>query len=723
MKVDHLSYVRATRVALMGLGLQLSLGIVLLLYGILGRDHAALSGSGVVLIGSAAWLVLAVVFDQHRRERLEDMEARALDAGARTSAFEGSAEDLRVQAKRLAWMHAVLVPVSSMLISAGLIGLGVARALWGQRLLTPNESGIEEFRVPGDRGWAMAVAVGSAAVGFVFARFVSGMAKQRVWANLRGGAGYAVAASLIGVGLTAAQLVHLAGSDVALRWALIVVPGFSVLLGVEIVLSFLLNLYRPRKPGEVPRAAFDSPVLGFVASPDQIAKTIGGAISYQLGIDVTGTWAYQLVSRAVVPLVVFGAVVLWLLTSLAVVGGTERGLLLRNGRLVRVIEPGLHLKLPWPVDEVRIVEASSVREVALGNSRPLPESRVILWTGTHHSNEEYFVVRALDLRGLGGVSATPGAAGLAGAADAGGGSGPGAGLSKARQNTGDLALLSVEVPVTYRVVDAGRYETFAAPEDRQALLKVVGQRQVTRILARYEEDEILGPRRQEIGQEIESAVREAIAGLGAGVEVLSCRIEGVHPPAGAPAEAFEKAMGDPQRGLSLVEGGRSRAIGVLTRAAGDYELANQILAQLRRRNELRAARSAAELAGEPSEELSRQIDELELRIEGQIARSRGEAGAMLASAQSGRWGRLLGVRAQAQAFEGLVESYLANPELFKARVWFEALSQRLGDSRLYLVDDSVPDLRLTFDLKETGAGAARLDQSTTPTGTERPGAR
>ncbi|MBA4039372.1 MAG: hypothetical protein C0468_03435 [Planctomyces sp.] len=717
MKVDHLSYVRATRVALMGLALQLSLGIGLLLYGVLGRDHAALSGAGLVLLGSAAWLVLAVVLDQHRRERLEDMEARALDAGARTSAFEGSAEDLRVQAKRLAWMHSVLVPVSSMLLSAGLIALGMSRALSGQRLLTPNESGVEEFRVPGDRGWAMAVAVACAAVGFVFARFVSGMAKQRVWANLRGGAGYAVAASLIGVALMAAQLVHLAGSDVALRWALVVVPAFSVLLGVEIVLSFLLNLYRPRKGGEVPRAAFDSPILGFVASPDQIAKTIGGAISYQIGIDVTGTWAYQLVSRAVVPLVVFGAVVLWLLTSLAVVGGTERGLLMRNGRLVGVIEPGLHLKLPWPVDEVRLVEASTVREVALGNSRPLAESRVILWTGTHHSNEEYFVVRALDLRGLGSAS---GRAGRSGAA-AGGGA-IDAEVSRARQNTGDLALLSVEVPVTYRVTDAGLYETFAAPEDRQALLKVVGQRQVTRILARYEEDEILGPKRLEIGQEIESAVRAAIDRLGAGVEVLSCRIEGVHPPAGAPAEAFEKAMGDPQRGLSLIEGGRARAIGLLTRVAGDYALAERIIAQLRRRNSLREEFAAA---ADPAQraQLEGQIAQLELEIEGQIAASRGEAGAMIASAQAGRWARLLGVRAQAQAFDGLVESYLANPALFKARVWFEALSDRLKDSRLYVVDGSVPDLRVTYDLKETGAGAARLDQSTTPTGTERPGAR
>ena len=43
MKADYLSFRRATTVSALGLGLQLAMGLTLLVYAFLARDHAAMT--------------------------------------------------------------------------------------------------------------------------------------------------------------------------------------------------------------------------------------------------------------------------------------------------------------------------------------------------------------------------------------------------------------------------------------------------------------------------------------------------------------------------------------------------------------------------------------------------------------------------------------------------------------------------------------------------------
>lgn len=197
MKADYLSYKRAASVALLGLGLQLAMGLTLLIYGFVAKpraDQVAISVGLLVLAGGLIWLLLAILFDQHRRERIEDMETQALiSSGARdASVFTESADDFRVAAKRLAWMYRLLVPVVSLLYAAGLGALGVWRYRASEKLaFSPDFVSTIHF------GWAIALGLGVGFTGFIFARYVAGMAKQQVWTNLRAGAGAAVAAAVL----------------------------------------------------------------------------------------------------------------------------------------------------------------------------------------------------------------------------------------------------------------------------------------------------------------------------------------------------------------------------------------------------------------------------------------------------------------------------------------------------------------------------------------------
>ena len=71
MRVDHFAYQQATRVAGFGLLPQLVIGLTMLLFGLLGRDSTLVIGSFYPLVGLIIWIVLIVVFHQHRLERLE----------------------------------------------------------------------------------------------------------------------------------------------------------------------------------------------------------------------------------------------------------------------------------------------------------------------------------------------------------------------------------------------------------------------------------------------------------------------------------------------------------------------------------------------------------------------------------------------------------------------------------------------------------------------------
>ena len=57
---------------------------------------------------------------------------------------------------------------------------------------------------------------------------------------------------------------------------------------------------------------------------------------------------------------VVAAVLVWLWTGVYQVKQPERGVVQRFGRLVQVTLPGLHFRLPWPIESVNVVNVASV---------------------------------------------------------------------------------------------------------------------------------------------------------------------------------------------------------------------------------------------------------------------------------------------------------------------------------------------------------------------------
>lgn len=695
MKGDYLTYRRGTSVSVLGLLLQAGLALGLLVYGRVAGDHSATTLSIFMGIGLVVWLGLALIFDQRRRERIEAMEAEALasESGS-SSAFESTGSELQVAARRVQTIQRWVLPVLAIIFAALLITAGLVRQSSGKKLIDPDAYG--QAAMP---GWGIAVGLGVAFIGFIFARFVSGMGKQPSWAALRAGAAQSVGGAIGGFVIALANFVELAvGVEEVAMYLPTVLAIAMIALGIEVALNFLLDLYRPRKAGEELRPAFESRILGFVAAPDKIAESIGEALSYQFGVDVTGSWFYRLLRRSVVLLLVMGLIIGWTMTSLVVVEPHQRALILTNGKISKPllslgdvgeqdVGPGLHIKLPWPFGEAIVPEfttsvpgqgrvvsrtTTGVRTIHLGTNPPEAGDSPILWTEKHTTDEVVNIVQ------------------------------PAQRADEDDARGGDLALVAVEVPVQFVVSDLVLYERLAGPGQRENVLRVVGRRVVMQHLSAMRIDEIITTERTELAAalrvELEQAFGQLNEGEGAGVELVFVGAGGVHPPEGV-AEPFERLIQAKQNYESKLESARGEEIQALTEVAGSVELARRIIGEL----------DALEAMIDDSADTDA-ITQQRISVQRLLEQAGGEAGELLIAAAASRWERHMSERARATLFEGQAAAFDAAPDLYQSRLYLRAMREAMRDARVYI--NGVPGAQIRIDLNDRQSGLDVFDAET-----------
>lgn len=649
---DQLSYRRAVTTTAIGFGIQAGLAIVLLVYGSLGADRAAFEGGLLVLLGLGAWTALMLVFHQHRLERREAAEAEAFAASEGSSVFEETATDQQVHANRLNWLHKWVLPAVSVGLGGLYILLGVLFYLGNERRVA-----IETFVKPKESGWAIAIGAGVAVIGFVFARFVAGMAKQRIWSLLNGGAASAVAAAVVGTLLAVAHFMSAAlGSDWLLRPLPRVVDVFMILMGAEMFLHFVLNLYKPRRAGEWLRPALDSRVLAFIAAPDRLARSVSGAINYQFGFNVSSTWFYRLLSKSIAALVLVAALVVWASTMVAVVGPDETGLKITWGRMSNeVLPPGPVFKLPAPFSRVVTFTAEAVNEVHIGvQPDTLETAKPLLWTDDDEPGEaeQFFIVQ------------------------------PGRRSDDA--SVRDVSLLSGSVAVHYVVKDLPAYYRLAQDgpsgeieRNRAALLEHVISGAARGVMARFSVDDLLGTARESVADAIRVRVQQRLDEIGSGVEVVFSGISEVSPSHDA-AAAFEAIVAADQEREALIERAVSTRIGILSQSAGDVRRAEHIVDAL---DELDALRRRG--GGDDA------VEAQEREVISRILAAGGEAARKIAQARADRWRTHMGARSRAVRSEGQIAAYLAAPAFYRIQTELDAWFDAAKESRVFIVPEGV----------------------------------
>jgi len=700
---DYQTYRRASLICIVGLVIQVFVALLMLIYSIYSGDHGARSASILFGSGVIVWAILLFVYDQHRRERVEAMEAEQLAGagGASASAFSDASDDLRVAARRLVFIQKWIVPISSVVFAAINIFMGIAR-LKSWNVYSSGETFTYNTNIIGA---TLAIGLAIGVVGFIFARFVSGMGKVPIWANLRAGAAQSVAISMVGVLLAVAAFLELSLGQLGLKnLTPVIIPIGMIVLGSEVILNLILDVYRPRKAGEDPRPAFDSRLLGLLAAPDRIAANIGEAVNYQFGVDVTGTWFYQLLSKMVLWLVGMGVVIAWLMTTLVVVEPHERGLILTNGRVSSPlfsfgeqgendIGPGLHIKLPWPLatyetpvslsrsagaqEEVRTTTGVRILQLA-SNAPDAGKTEPIIWTESHASREKLNIVQP-------SRDSTDTAESI--------------GTNDVHQ--ANLSLVVVEVPMHFVVRDVKLFDQFAGPGQREDLLQMIGRRVVSQFLGEWSIDQILTHNRTPMLGQLRDRLVEAYAqlnnGKGPGIEILFVGMHGAHPPIKV-APSFERVIAARQNRESMIEDARRVEISTLTEVAGSVELAEQIVDQLGELESHRRSNADQEL-----------LAETELEVQRLLETAGGEAGEELLNAGAQRWTRHMSERGRAVLLEGQQQAYAAAPSLYRSQTYFDALLDAMEQARVYLTPGNLDSLKIRIDLMDQEAGADIFD--------------
>jgi len=681
MSQDQQTYRHATHAVLIGLVIHVLLTLTVLLLGLYTQSPAIQAAAWHLGGGLAIWCVLGVLYNQHRLERIEALEAEQFSQTDDRAAalFEDHAEDLHLARRRLNQLYKWGLGVVSLVTAGYLLITGTVLLSHSYDAYQAGSLIKGAIKQPVNTTTVMVVMAVVVFIAFIVARYESGMTTTVAWRLLRGGAGYLIGNSLVAVLVFVGMLFVHYGSFVVMGWLRVVIPILMLLIGLEIFLTLVLNSYRPRRRAEATRPAFDSRMLGWMTSPGSIAKAISEAVNYQFGFEVSGSWFYQLLSRAIAPLIGFGVLTLLLLSSLVIVAPHEQAVITHFGRIRgRPVGPGLHLKMPWPIDRAYKYAVGRVHQIVVGSVRgPVEADGGGLWTDRHGGSEEYLMTAPTPLAKHGDLM----------------------GRDLGRGASG-ISLMGARVVVQYRLIDLMRYITAAG--DQRGMLSAIAERRTAAYFLTQDIDTLLGSGRVAAGGRLREQIQKDVDAAGLGLGVVFVGLNRVYPPAEeGVAAAFLEQIGAMQERQSMVEQARQEAIEALASVAGSRDIALKIDQAI---IDLQGLQHQEDQPGSPLSQLTtqQQAHEQEIKVEKLLTTARGQAAQIIYEALADRWQRAVSERAMADRFSAEVRAYRNAPNYYRAKRYLDTLAHGLVHARKYILaadQDHMPIFRV--DLKDS----------------------
>ena len=232
------------------------------------------------------------------------------------------------------------------------------------------------------------------------------------------------------------------------------------------------------------------------------------------------------------PFVLFA---LWAASGLRIIEPQEIGLVQRFGLHVGgELGPGLHWRLPWPVDRVTRVEPERLRVAAVGSPRAAAPTEAgarpsYEWNVRHAGFDDTPPLERLML-------------------------------------TGDENLVEVAARIHYRVADAAAFAFATA--DPALLVEASAERSLRTVLAGHSLDDVLTGKRDGIEKAWRHHLGAQLDGLGAGVEVVSATVQDAHPPLDV-VDAFRDAASALEERETLIDEAEGYALERLPLARGE----------------------------------------------------------------------------------------------------------------------------------------------------------
>ena len=630
--------------------------------------------SWLILSVAFIWFVLCLQFYQRSLAEQEKLDAGQLIRDERTSAiFQARSERatlLSAAQRRLEIFEKWFIPIFAALIAAFQIGIGLY-------LLQGYSAGVEaELKQPLLCGICLTAI---AFMSFLISRYATGMSGQIEWKPLRSGGssllGVAVVCFILAVLLA---IVYLFNKLWPVNVMALVIPGLLVVLGVETAANLVLDIYRPRLKGRYSRSAFDSRLLGAINEPGGILRSAADAIDYQFGFKVSQTWFYKLLEQAIVPLILFGAITLYLFSCVVVVEPDEQAIIERFGNPeneageVRILEPGLALKWPWPIDIAYKYPTRKISEISIGFVPKVDpktgkvERKPLLWGETHYEKEYQLLVASRQSS------------------------------AELPAGTVPVSLVIAAVPVQYRIKDL--YSFIYNHNEPEKLLESICYRELTKLAASANiegedqtdiEHSLLGMGRAEAGKILTERIQEAADKEGLGVEIVFLGLQGVHPPAEV-AAAYQKVISAVQTKQSLILEAQTQRNQMLSTLVGSVDKADELY-------QLALKYRQAEDVNSPED-----IESLGKQLDTAFAEAKGVIFQTLRESQRYAFEKETLAKGTGLRFAGQLKAYEAAPEIYLHEQRLAILEESLEGVRKYVIVADPNDTQITIiDLQET----------------------
>jgi regulator of protease activity HflC (stomatin/prohibitin superfamily) len=637
--------------------------------------------SGFVAVSAVSWLILSIAlvwfvlclqFYQRFLSEQEKLDAGQLVRDEKTSAiFQARSERatlLSVAQRRLEIFEKWFIPIFAAIIAAFQIGIGLY-------LLKAFGSEVEaELKQPLLCGICLTAI---AFISFLMSRYATGMSAQPEWKPLRAGGsflfGLSVVCFILAVFLAVAYLFNI-------YWPVngmaLVILGLLIVLGAETAVNLVLDIYRPRLKGRYSRSAFDSRLLGVINEPGGILRSLADAIDYQFGYKASQTWFYKLLEQAIVPLILFGAITLYLFSCVVVVAPDEQAIIEHFGNPINeagevsLLGPGLAFKWPWPIDVVYKHPTKRILEISIGfvpkvDPNGQVERKPLLW-GEAHYEKEYQLLVASQQSGI-----------------------------KPTAGTVPVSLVIAAVPVQYRIKDL--YSFVYNHCEPEKILESICYRELTKFAASAKiesgdeadlDHSLLGIGRAEAGKILTERIQDAADKEGLGIEIAFLGLQGVHPPPEV-AAAYQEVVGAVQKKQALILDAQAQRNKTLSTLVGSVEKADALYKLALKYRQAEDVNSPDDI-----ESLGKQLDIAFEEAKGIIFKT-------LRESQRYAFEKETLAKGTGLRFAGQFKAYRAAPEIYLQEQRLAMLEKALDGVRKYVVVADQNDTQITIiDLQE-----------------------
>jgi HflK protein len=320
-----------------------------------------------------------------------------------------------------------------------------------------------------------------------------------------------------------------------------------------VMMNSLRLLHTPSGGGSWLRRAWER-FLSRIQAPQFVSTVRQTAARFEFGV-IMG-WLIAHWPRLRKPLMV-AALALYVASGFYILSPDESGVIERFGRKVLPYrEPGLHYKLPWPVDALTRIKARRVRVVEIGfrtvASTPENEPASYEWNAQHSS---------------GRFQKAP---------------------EESAMLTGDQNMIELYATVHY--VPARPDEFLFRQLEGDGTVRAAAESVMQSVVTSSSRDDVLTEGRRQLEARARNELQRRLDLYGAGVQVLEVKLEDVHPALEvvdafrAVSDAFEEknrlineAEGYRNEQLALAQGNaqaalenaRAYSLGRKTRAEGD----------------------------------------------------------------------------------------------------------------------------------------------------------